>query len=100
MFLDSILLAIAAWVFVHILMGEGMIMGWWAKIIYKLPEKFSEPLGGCEYCVAGQMALWYYLYKNWNEYGVTFCDQLIGHILFITLTIFIVKVINIWKQSD
>ena len=71
-----------------------MILGWWGKIVARMPEWLCEPLGGCEYCVAGQLALWYYLYKNWHEYDI------IEHILFITLTIFIVEIINVWKRSD
>jgi len=85
---DSILLAVAAWVYVYILLKEGMILSWWWEIINELPEWASEPLGGCEYCVAGQMALWYYLYEKFYEY------DLAEHILFITLTIFIVEIIN------
>jgi len=38
--------------------------------------------------------LWYYLWENFYEY------DLIEHILFITLTIFVVEVINVWKQKD
>jgi len=99
MYLDSLVIAISAWVYVFILLKEGMVLGWLWKILDKLPEWLQDPLGGCEYCVAGQMALWYYLYKNWNEYDVAFCDTLIGHILFITTTIFVVEIINQWKQS-
>ena len=100
MFLDSVLLGVAAWVLVHILMGEGMILGWWSKLIFRLPDWLSEPLGGCEYCVAGQMALWYYFYKHQDDYLSILTERIIDHILFITFTIFIVKVINIWKRSE
>ena len=93
MYLDSILLAIAAWVYVHLLLKEGMVLSWFNNVLDRLPEWLSEPLGGCEYCVAGQMALWYYLYKM-ESYN------LVEHILFITLTIFIVEIINVWKQSE
>ena len=86
--IDAILLGIAAWVYSMVLLKEGMIFGWLGKLILRLPEWLSEPLGGCEYCVAGQFGLWYYLYMNWNEYN------LINHILFITLTIFTVEIIN------
>jgi len=89
----SILLAIAAWVYCYILLKDGMILGWLENWIARLPSWLCEPLGGCEYCVAGQMALWFYLYRNFYEY------DLIEHILFITTTIFIVEIINVWKQS-
>lgn len=94
MLFDSILLAIAAWVYVYILLKDGMVLSWLWNILDRLPEWLSEPLGGCEYCVAGQFALWYYLYKNFYEYDVA------DHILFITLTIFIVEIINVWKHQD
>ena len=92
--LSSILLGIAAWVWTYILLKDGMILGWLGRWIGRLPDWLCNPLGGCEYCVAGQFALWYYLYENFYEY------DLIEHILFITLTIFVVEVINVWKQKD
>ena len=96
MVLESIGLAITGWVFVMILTKDGMIFGWWGRFLNRLPEWLSEPLGGCEYCVAGQLALWYYLYKHWNGYVVT---DLIEHVIFVSLTIFIVEIINVWKQE-
>ena len=92
--IDAILLGIAAWVYTHILLKEGMMLGWLGKLISRLPEWLSEPLGGCEYCVAGQFGLWYYLYMNWNEYN------LINHILFITLAIFTVEIINRYGSKE
>lgn len=97
MILESIGLAITAWVYVMILLKPGMILGWLWRYLDMLPEWMSEPLGGCEYCVAGQFAFWYYLYKNWNGYGF---ENLIGHIIFVSLTIFIVEIINVWKQNE
>ena len=86
--IEAVLLGIAAWVYCFILLKDGMILGFLARGIAELPEWLSEPLGGCEYCVAGQFGLWYYLYMNWSEYN------LINHILFITLAIFTVEIIN------
>lgn len=96
----SILIAIAGWVYSMILLKEGMILGWFGKIICRLPDWICEPLGGCEYCVSGQMAMWFYLYFGWDDYGVDFFGTLIQHVLFITLTIFIVAIINKWKLND
>ena len=93
MILEALLLGVCAWVFVFILMDDGMILSWWGKVINRLPEWLSEPLGGCEYCVAGQMALWYYFYRYWTSYDA------VEQILFITLTIFFVDIINTWKQK-
>ena len=93
---DAVLIGICAWVYVYILLDDGMILGWLGKFLCRLPDWLHEPLGGCEYCVAGQMALWYYLYVNWSGYTI---ELAIPHILFITLSIFIVELINIWKQK-
>jgi len=97
---DAILIGICAWVYVYILLEEGMILGWFGKLLCRLPDWIHEPIGGCEFCVAGQMALWYYLYVNWDTYLGNVPQNVISHILFITLTIFTVELINRWKQSD
>ena len=96
---DAVLIGICAWVFSHILIDDGNILGWWGELIWKLPNWLSSPLGECEYCLAGQMALWYYLYVNFNNYLDNVVNYAIWHILFITLTIFVVEIINIWKQK-
>ena len=97
--LDSLLLAITAWTFSHILLKDGMILDWWGKILVRLPEKIADPLGLCEYCLAGQLALWFYLWKNWGGYEVAFCDHLVGHIIFVSLTIFLVEIINYGSEA-
>ena len=83
-----ILIGIAAWAFTNILMDGEMIFGWWYKILNKLPEWLAKPLGKCEYCLSGQMAFWFYLYEYWNDY------DFFQHILLISLSIFIVELIN------
>ena len=100
MILDAVLIGVCAWVYVYILLEEGMILGRVGKLLCRLPDWVHEPLGGCEYCVAGQMALWYFLWWNWDNYLLTPAVSIINHILFITLTIFVVELINIWKQKD
>ena len=37
---------------------HGEILSRVGDLIYKLPEKIRKPLGTCEACTAGQMALW------------------------------------------
>ena len=96
----SILLGIAAWVYSMILLRDGMILGWLGKSLARLPDWLCDPLGGCEYCVAGQFALWFYLYVFWNSYLDNVIGNIVNHILFITATIFVVSIINTWKQSD
>lgn len=88
MVLTFILIGIAAWVFTMILGNPDMLFGWWFKWIEQLPEWVSKPLGACEYCLAGQLALWYYLIKYFNNY------DFIEHILMVSLSIFIVKLTN------
>jgi hypothetical protein len=88
MILEAVLIGIVAWVFVIILMEEGMIFGWWWWPLNKLPDWFAKPLGKCEYCMAGQMALWYYLYAHLDNYD--FCY----HIVYISLSILTVKILN------
>jgi len=47
MILEAVLIGIVAWVFVIILMEEGMIFGWWWWPLNKLPDWFAKPLGKC-----------------------------------------------------
>ena len=75
----SLLLAVVAVVFNRILIAEGMIFGFWGKLLDRMPEKISYPLGGCAYCFGGQIALWYYFFvEKWNIFN---------HVFFVSLTI-------------
>jgi hypothetical protein len=88
MILTFILIGIAAWTFSMILSDSDMIFGWWFKLIDNMPEWIAKPLGKCEYCLAGQLALWYYLIKYLNDYDLS------EHILMTSLSIFTVQIIN------
>lgn len=90
MILTFILIGITAYVFSIILIDDDMIFGWWGKQLHKLPTWLSKPLGYCEYCLAGQLALWYYLYKYFNNYDIA------EHIMMVSLSIFTVEFINIF----
>lgn len=85
---EPILIAVCAYVYSVILTEQEMIFN---KLYLfaenKLPRWLSHPLISCVYCVAGQMALWYYLVKYWENYN------LIYHILYICFAIFTVDVI-------
>lgn len=83
-----ILIGITAWVFTNILIDPDMIFGFWYRILDKMPEWIAKPMGKCEYCLAGQLALWYYLFKSFDNY------DLIAHILLVSLSIFTVEFIN------
>jgi hypothetical protein len=88
MILESIIIGIVGWVFCLILIQPDMIFAKWQVVLDKLPEWLAKPLGGCEFCFTGQVALWYYLYQYHSTYG------LIEHIAFICGSIFVVRLIN------
>lgn len=92
MITEAIIIGIIAWVFVIILVDEGMIFSWWWDVINGLPQWLKSPLGACEYCVAGQMSLWYYLFAHWHDYNVFY------HIAYISISIFTVRIINDLEQ--
>ena len=69
----------------------------------RLPEWIFKPIIGCFKCVAGQIALWTYLYINKSNYYLAFCnlnniDLLINlaasHVYFICITIYITWIVN------
>lgn len=84
---EAILIAIVAFVYSELLTRQGMIFNWLFTKIDKLPAPLSQPLIGCPYCVSGQMSLWLYLVLHWSGYN------LIEHVAYISLTIFIEHVI-------
>ena len=87
MITHAIIVGITAWVFVIILMDSGMIFNKWTLVLNKLPDWLAYPLGRCEYCLAGQLSLWYFFtLGNYN---------LLHHIGFISIAIFTTKIINI-----
>ena len=81
----SLLIAVFSVIFVMLLTDEGKIFHWWEKLIQRLPKYLYNPLGGCTYCMAGQISLWYYIFLG--EYHV------IEHIFFVSSTIFITHLI-------
>jgi len=89
MITHAIITGIVAWVFVIILIDEGMIFGKWYDLLNKLPDWIAKPLGKCEYCLSGQLALWYYLFYAWWDYN------LFWHIGFISIAILTTKMINV-----
>ena len=81
--------AVVSWVYVHILTQPDMILGWWSKWLHSVTDSewLLKPLVDCEYCVAGQIALWGYLLMP--EYGM------MAHMLCIFNSIFVVKILNV-----
>ena len=89
-----ILIGIAAYTFTNILLDPDMIFGWYNKLLDKLPLWLAKPLGKCEYCLAGQLAFWYFLVKNFNDYSID------NHVLMVSLSIFIVELINLYTAKN
>lgn len=104
----ALLIAIGAYTF-SVLLTEGeMILSPVYKRLYaffKTDERQDEGkpvhwlfkiLMYCEKCVAGQWALWYFLYKEFNTYMYAFTFNLIAlHLFFVLLTVFITYLISI-----
>lgn len=86
---EAIIIGITAWVFTLILIEPDMIFYKYGQLIRKLPDWLNKPLGLCEYCFAGQLALWYFIYYSCGNYNLFF------HIGFISVAIFTVRMINI-----
>lgn len=84
--LFSIAVSITAVVFVFIISQPGELLGFWQKLLYKLPEFIGKPLGLCEKCFTGQLALFTYLYLFIR--GVVPYDPL-AHIVFISFSILV-----------
>lgn len=85
MIIQSIFLAVLSVVFNRILIEEGMIFGFWGKLLNNMPDKLAYPLGECAYCFGGQVALWYYFFiEEWNIFN---------HIFFVSTTIFLIHLI-------
>lgn len=104
---EAAAIAVIAFTYAVILVEPEEILERFYKLIYKLanktksecePPKFRwwfKPVIDCEKCVAGQIALWYYLIKYRSAYNF------IDHLLLICTSIFIVtfiKLIYKWIQ--
>lgn len=88
-----ICIAAIAYTWVNILTAPDMILNREKFSIYLTAEKYLpswlfKPLIGCDYCVSGQIALWYYLAKYLPEYSVE------AHVAYIFVSIFFVEIIR------
>lgn len=95
LFLSFITFAIAlsAFVFTNILTADGQILQNVQDYLERhLPEKIYKPLIGCELCVSGQWALWFYLYFTLIEQQQKYHWWL--HIWVVMQTIFIARLIS------
>ena len=54
---------------------EGMIFSFYQRLIARLPDWLSWPLGKCHKCFTGQVMLWYFIFtKEWNGLNSDFIE--------------------------
>lgn len=90
-FLETISVAIVAWVFCTVLINEGMLFDWYGDWLHKLNNTrpwLAKPLGYCLACFAGQLGFWWYAIAYRNNF--VFGEQ----IVFTCQTIFFALLIN------
>jgi hypothetical protein len=86
--IDIVKVGIFAWV-ITFLMRPGEVLSFYGKLIDKIKYDFIyKPLGGCNRCCAGQIALYFYLIKYFHSYN--FFD----HVFFISGVILIVMIFD------
>jgi hypothetical protein len=98
---NALAVAIVAYVYSQVLTEPGMIFNRLYNALDRtLPEWLFRPLIGCMYCVAGQMALWYYLSLSVALSHIPY--DLFGHIFFICLSVFLISFIHkayLWSKQ-
>ena len=85
-------LTIIAYVFCA-LGDDGMIFGWYQKLLLKVPDWLAFPLGACFKCFTGQVTAWGYLIVYFKDYN------LLDHLFFVSAGIFLSVIYNfIWDK--
>lgn len=100
-------IAIVAVTYTYILTRAGQILSGfynWLDQVFKTDKRAAEGkevhpvfmvIMYCEKCFSGQVALWLFLYYNWNNYLYHFrIDYIFIHIFFVLYTIFLSSVIK------
>lgn len=107
LFIYSLLIGIFSFTYTYILTEGNQILNWPYKKLYKLfkTEERKEQGKGvhwlfmiimyCEKCNAGQIALWMYLYNNYQNYIIHPLSTFVFHIAFVSLSIFFAATIKI-----
>jgi hypothetical protein len=89
----AFIVSVCAWVYAEILTDNGMLLGRVFNIINeRLPSWIGKPIMTCVYCVGGQMALWLYIFLVFHFTELEY--NLLHHIIFISFTIFYIKIID------
>ena len=79
---------IFAWV-VTFLMQPGEVLSFYGKLINKIKHDFIyKPLGGCNRCFGGQIAIYFYLIKYFHFYNF------FNHVFFICGVILTVMILD------
>jgi hypothetical protein len=90
MLMTSVYVAIVAFIFSYVLIDEEGIFAFYGRLINRLPLWASKPLGMCELCFSGQLALWYGFFMD--SYTVP------NHVIFICITILFTRIVGkIWE---
>lgn len=87
--IEVISLPLVAVVYASVLTEPGMLLAaihYWAE--QHLPGWLFMPVIGCFKCVAGQLAMWYYIVTRWHDYHFT------EHVTIVSSTIFISILLN------
>lgn len=97
-----------AYVLTCVLMQQDYLLEWYFDLLVDLEQDgkagkwLSKPLGLCEVCTAGQIALWVWLYFNYQDYALNAPEALLRTGLFIAFAIIFVTItkstLNKWKQ--
>ena len=105
----STLVAISSFVYGAILIQADKPLGWWYKLVNRLvgydrgrggerkePIRILfDPLVNCLCCIAGQTALWSYLYFRWETYHWK------EHLMVILVSVFLIDVIQmLWQVLE
>jgi hypothetical protein len=77
-----------------VFLGEDdMIFAPYQRLIRRLPLWLYKPLGGCSKCVTGQVALWYFIFKQPFD--------LLELLFFVSLSILITSIITkLWQTYE
>lgn len=75
-----------------------ILRGWfvWLQNLERRNHYLAYPLGYCEKCLGGQMALWSWLVYNHAEYSGDFILALSRHVMFIFFTIALIIALRRW----
>ncbi len=97
--LKSLFIAVVAFVWIYCLVKSGEVLNFIPKLYWKVfgtgkvSSWFGKFLFQCEKCLAGQIALWYYLYSSIGKYNA------FDHFAIIIFSIFFAAFIGAFYKS-